>query len=306
MEYKSFSKVDLNFEVKVDLKSGQWQGYAAVFGNRDSGGDIIMPGAFTKTLAERGPDGTGKIKCLWEHYEPFGRLVSAKEDDFGLFIVGQATMDAPENKGRLAFMADGVVDEMSIGYSVPAGKATYEDDDDFMFGTRVIHEIKLYECSPVLFAMNELAAITGVAKSQELGMLLKSFGREPLLRQAKSLEGVDMKVVEEAIEALTAAHVELYGDDETKKLYARMQRKEAAERQTTEQPPDPPDDKPEETPPETPAEPAEGGGSSAAGEEDNRELDPEEKQYLQSIIDGVGVGNYLLTKEVDRLKEGRK
>ena len=41
-------------------EEGIFSGYGAVFGNIDSGGDIIEPGAFTKTLAE----GWERVKIL--------------------------------------------------------------------------------------------------------------------------------------------------------------------------------------------------------------------------------------------------
>jgi phage head maturation protease len=40
-----------------DTKQGVVSGYFAVFGNRDLDGDIIEPGAFTKTVMERGTQG---------------------------------------------------------------------------------------------------------------------------------------------------------------------------------------------------------------------------------------------------------
>lgn len=47
-EFKSFS-----FELEsADESTGEFSGYAAVFGNRDSGNDIIEKGAFAKTIVE--------------------------------------------------------------------------------------------------------------------------------------------------------------------------------------------------------------------------------------------------------------
>ena len=47
-EYKT-----VEFELEgFDDKEGTFSGYGAVFSNIDSGGDIIEPGAFTKTIAE--------------------------------------------------------------------------------------------------------------------------------------------------------------------------------------------------------------------------------------------------------------
>ena len=66
-------------------EEGIFSGYAAVFENIDSGGDVIEPGAFTKTLAE----GWGRVKILALHNDcwlPIGRPLELKEDANGLFI----------------------------------------------------------------------------------------------------------------------------------------------------------------------------------------------------------------------------
>src|SRR5690554_6621855 len=54
-------------------------------------------------------------------------------------------------------MRDQVVDRMSIGFQIPAGKSEYDKDE-----VRHIREVKLLEFSPVTFPMNEAAIITGV------------------------------------------------------------------------------------------------------------------------------------------------
>ena len=54
----------IDFELEdIDTESGVFSGYGAVFSNIDSGGDIIEPGAFTKTIAE----GVGRVKILSGH-----------------------------------------------------------------------------------------------------------------------------------------------------------------------------------------------------------------------------------------------
>ena len=44
----------------VDQTQGIVTAYAAAFGNEDADGDVIHRGAFAKTIAERGPNGTGQ------------------------------------------------------------------------------------------------------------------------------------------------------------------------------------------------------------------------------------------------------
>lgn len=191
------------FECKVRLETKSFEGYASTFGNMDQVGDIIESGAFRKTISERGPKGANKIKVLWEHREPFGMPAEMREDEHGLHVVGKAS-DTAENKDRLTYMAEGVVDSMSIGFTIPEGKSWWEEAEDAPFGiVRHITEAKLYEFSPVMFPANELAAISNVRKHLELNMLLKSFGKEDLLNVAQEVKSVDGGILDEAIDALT-------------------------------------------------------------------------------------------------------
>ena len=45
-------------------ESGRFCGYASVFGRVDESGDVVMPGAFSKSLQRRGRD---RIRLLFQH-----------------------------------------------------------------------------------------------------------------------------------------------------------------------------------------------------------------------------------------------
>lgn len=244
-------------EVKTVLKKREWEGYASTFGNMDSYGDIIEPGAFRKTISERGPHGTGQIKALWEHWEPFGKIIELSEDGNGLWMKGRAT-DTAENQDRLKYMDDGVVDSMSIGFSIPEGKSWWEDD----MHTRHIEEVKLYEVSAVMFPANELAVVSNVRKSAELNRLLKTVSADDLLAELRSKElNLDPRRIEKALDLMEQARVELFGTVEEKK--ALGQRVE------------PSDDTPETTP-EPPAE---------VKEDDLKDEEKEAVDYFRSALD---------------------
>jgi len=134
-----------------DIEGRTFKGYASTY-DKDLGGDVIAPGAFAKTLAERG----ARVKVLWQHSEPIGRPVDMREDGKGLYVEAKISNTRLGDEA-LELMRDGVIDQMSIGYSVPQGKSEYQED-----GTRLIKELKLYEFSAVTFPMNEAAIITGV------------------------------------------------------------------------------------------------------------------------------------------------
>ena len=80
----------------------RFAGYAAVFGKRDSGGDVIAPGAFAGTLAARKEAGL-RLPLLWQHRvgNQIGWVDLAEEDRHGLRVIASLSPDAgPQGGGR--------------------------------------------------------------------------------------------------------------------------------------------------------------------------------------------------------------
>jgi HK97 family phage prohead protease len=144
----------VKFEVKmVDDQTGIFEGYAATFSKKpDSYGDVIEPGAFTKTLQE----GANRIKILWNHNpnEPIGKPITLTEDAHGLHIKGKLTLGVQRAREVLALMKDGVVNQLSIGYDAIICPT--------IDGIRHLQEVRLWDASPVAFAANPEAVIVGV------------------------------------------------------------------------------------------------------------------------------------------------
>lgn len=187
MDYKSFPA---QFEVKNEAE-GIIEGYASVFGNKDSWGDIVERGAFTKTLQEGG----GRVKVLWQHdwWSPIGKPLHMEEDSKGLFTRSKI---APTSIGKdaLALIKEGVINELSIGYDTV--KETYDHDSK----TRHLLEVKLWEYSLVTWAANDLAVITGAKSLDDL---------RPLLQRMRGLDLVlkspdHQRLAKDAISALQA------------------------------------------------------------------------------------------------------
>lgn len=158
MEYKN-----VKFEVK-SVDEGTFEGYASTW-DKDEGNDVIVKGAFAKTLKERGD----KIKVLWQHdtHNPIGKALEMYEDEKGLYIKAKIS-DTSVGKDAKQLLKDGVIDSMSIGYSIPDKKSEMDGD------TRIIREIKLYEFSLVTFPMNENALISTIKSlSNQLNAELK-------------------------------------------------------------------------------------------------------------------------------------
>lgn len=149
----------LRLEVKAVTAEGTFEGLLSPYGNVDGGGDVIEPGAYTKTMKDRG----AKVPLLWGHNKnlPIGDL-QLEDRPEGLWAKGRLLLDLQSAKEAYILMKEGVVTGMSIGYEVI--KKSIEG------GVRHLKEIKLYEGSVVLFPMNDLARITDVkAEGEEKG-----------------------------------------------------------------------------------------------------------------------------------------
>jgi HK97 family phage prohead protease len=145
----------IEFDAKSIKEDGSFEGYASTFGNKDLGGDIILPGAFAKCL---GSKPIGKIKMLRDH-DP-GRLIGTwrgmREDGKGLFVDGSLVRTTRDGGEAYDLMKAGALDSMSIGYRTV--DAEYDQRSD----TRTLKELDLMEVSLVSFPMNPEATITTV------------------------------------------------------------------------------------------------------------------------------------------------
>jgi HK97 family phage prohead protease len=89
----------------------RFAGYAALFGRRDAGRDVICPGAFARTLAER----QAPLPLCWQHRpeQRIGWVERAAEDARGLRVI--ARLDRPGGVAALALVR-GAVSGLSFGY----------------------------------------------------------------------------------------------------------------------------------------------------------------------------------------------
>ena len=125
-------------------------GYGSVFGVKDNGGDIVMPGAFKDSIASgRAP------KMLWQHdpNQPIGAWDEMREDENGLFMKGRISKKAAKGAEVAELVKMGAIEGLSIGYRTQ----DYEMDVDA--GIRKLTKLALWETSVVTFPMNELANI---------------------------------------------------------------------------------------------------------------------------------------------------
>jgi hypothetical protein len=148
---------DMGFE--LDVKSitdeGQFSGYAAVFNNEDLGRDIILPGAFAKSLQRRP---AAKVKMLRGHdsSEPVGIWLDLAEDQKGLKAKGRLILETQKGRETHALMKAAALDGMSIGYR------TLKDRFDRAKGVRYLEELDVPEISIVTFPMNPRATVATI------------------------------------------------------------------------------------------------------------------------------------------------
>lgn len=185
---KDFSDPDFSKSIKdVDKKTGIVTGYYAAFNNVDLGGDLIEPGAFAKTIAERGPQGANRVMFLGEHdtYQKLGKPQVLKEDSYGLYHESKISQTT-RGKDALILVDDGVWDSFSIGYRTITENRVNDVNH--------LKELYLYEGSLVTFPMNENAILTGV----------KSVDIDKIERRIKKLEKTcrDTTASDDAIELL--------------------------------------------------------------------------------------------------------
>lgn len=151
-------KSRLRLEIKGIAEDGSFEGILSPYGNVDGGGDVVEPGAYTKTLKEGG----ATRPLLWQHKtdQPIGQLTLEDRPD-GLWCKGQLLMELPKAKDAYLVIKARIIKGLSIGFE--------SIKDSIESGVRHLKEIKLYEGSIVTFPMNDFALITSVKGSKQAG-----------------------------------------------------------------------------------------------------------------------------------------
>lgn len=154
-------------EAKAISESGEFVGYASVFGKEDLGADVVMPGAFANSLQKRG---AGGIKMLRQHdsRDPIGIWTSLKEDSRGLQAEGKLILSTTRGKETHELLKAGALDGLSIGFR------TVKDRYDAKKRVRFLEEIDLREISIVTFPMAEDATVAAVKSDKASRSLLRA------------------------------------------------------------------------------------------------------------------------------------
>ncbi len=152
---KHYEIKDIAFKGEVKMQSRTVTGYFSRFGNVDSDGDVLVKGAFTKTIKERGVDGANLILHLADHRLDTGNILGKPKlweaEDGGMFET--TISDTTKGNDILKLYRDGVINQHSFGFKTvrKSQKSGYNE----------ISEVMIYEVSTVALGANSLTPFTG-------------------------------------------------------------------------------------------------------------------------------------------------
>ncbi|WP_224275813.1 HK97 family phage prohead protease [Streptomyces sp. LS1784] len=162
------------------LADGQFVAIVSVFGNVDSVGDVVVPGAFARTLAEWRAKGD-PIPVIWSHDwdDPFahvGIVLDARETPDGLEVTGQIEdVDTNPTAAQVYRLLKGRrVTQFSFAYDVREGAWVETEDDQGRYdGYYELRDLTLYEVGPCLVGANQATELLA-AKASQLARGLKA------------------------------------------------------------------------------------------------------------------------------------
>ena len=158
-------RLDIPLKIKSVSETGEFEGYGSVFGVEDSYSDVVVKGAFQKSLALWAEKGR-LPSMLWQHKmsEPIGIYTEMKEDDHGLYVKGRLLIDGDDLAKRAhAHAKAGSLGGLSIGFILK------DWEYDSQKGVYLLKEIDLWEVSLVTMPANDEARISEVKSMLEKG-----------------------------------------------------------------------------------------------------------------------------------------
>lgn len=154
---------DFKLEIKKLEDNGTFEGYASVFGVRDSYNEVVEAGAFAKSLARHVKEKSRPL-LLWQHNpdEPLGVWSELTEDKRGLWGRGELTLGVRRADEAYLLLKAGAVQGLSIGYREVDTEAATEGKP------RILRELDLIEASIVSFPANRRARVEAVKSDERL------------------------------------------------------------------------------------------------------------------------------------------
>jgi len=197
-------KQDIGYNIMdVDSEQRRVKAVWARCGNIDLGNDIIVPEAFTKTLAERGPSGKNLIWSLVDHCADMNNVIGKPEQLYvenDMLIAITPIVETEKGEDIIKMYEAGLINQHSIGFSTIKSNVNKE-------GVRTITELKLYEGSAVLWGANPETPTLGFKGEMEakdkkaelsnrLEQLIKAFKGGRFTDETFSLIEIEIKRIQ--------------------------------------------------------------------------------------------------------------
>jgi phage head maturation protease len=211
MKYKTAPARLKAADAAAAIDDGTFEAIVSVFGNVDSWGDVVKPGAFADTLDEWKASGD-PIPVWWSHRmdDPMmniGVIVEAEElaggdaripewadqwvkDHGGLWVKGQIDTGLDATDKAMAthkLLRNRRVTQFSYAYDViDSGIETVDGEDVY-----ALRKLKLYEVSPTPIGANELTElIAAKARRSKSGRVLSAKNETAIRDAVALLDGV--------------------------------------------------------------------------------------------------------------------
>jgi uncharacterized protein len=175
------------FDIKSLNDSGQIEGLLAGFGDVDQGGDKLLAGCLTKSLAAR----TAPLPMLLHHdlKRPIGAWKEWRDTTDGLYVKGSLTLSTRDAQEAYSLAKDGALTGLSIGWKPLRGGHDAK-------GVRVVTEAELFEGSLVAVPMHDRARVTAIktiSNAGDIRELLREAGLSG--HKAKAAAGAAWKAI---------------------------------------------------------------------------------------------------------------
>lgn len=190
------------------LEEGQFVAYASVFDVKDSYGDVVVRGAFKRTLDEWSSK-DAPIPLLFGHRmdDPdfnIGHITEAVEDDHGLKVTGELDLESPKAAQTYRLLKGKRIEQLSYAYAVMDGGPAKKDGDDYF----ELRDLDLFEVS-----------IVPVGANRETEVLAVKATAEAMIERAKNEGSLDAEFIDSlrsAQEAIGAVIKAASVDDQEK------------------------------------------------------------------------------------------
>lgn len=226
---------DARLEVKADgLSDGillHIKAYALAFGNVDSWGDIILPGACDDFLKSEDAD---RMALCWQHdiQTVIGKITAKGADNYGMWIEADI-LDTSAGRDAAVLLKSGAVREFSIGWR--PDRYYWEKREGYDYEIRVLEAITVFECSPVTRAANPSAIVISAKAFKHDSPEPEQKAEEPkndttINKTHSQMTPEEIKAMRESIEKAASEKAAAEVAEAKKKLEAAQKTIEAQEK----------------------------------------------------------------------------